>query len=144
MLDLCCQSMSDQAVPMLLPQVPEYWKFQSEVVEHFLVSPGCDEWEYCKRKFLESLPAATIHKITRVQNRCLWEKYSLEKKWLNEKNQGIVNEVELFHGCKRNDPMCISSSEGFDYRHDKVGRWGIATYFASTAKYADRYAHVYG
>ena len=134
---------TDQAVPMLLPQVPLYWQYQSEVVEQFNVSQGCEEWEYCKRKFLESLPAATIHKIRRVQNRCLWEKYLLEKKMLHEKNQGMINELELFHGCKGTDPMCISSSEeGFDARHGKVGRWGIATYFAATAKYADRYAHM--
>lgn len=134
---------NDQAVPRLLPQVPKYWQFQSEVVEEFNVSKGCNEWEYCKGKFLESLPSATIHKIRRIQNRCLWGKYLLEKKWLNEKNHGTMNELELFHGCKGTAPMCISGSEeGFDVRHSKVGRWGIASYFAATAKYADRYAHV--
>ena len=76
-------------------------------MEQFNVSQGCEVWEYCKRKFLESLPAATIHKIRRVQG-CLWEKYLLEKKWLNEKNQGIINELELFHGYKGTDSMCIS------------------------------------
>ena len=114
------QNMSnDQAVPRLLPQVPKYWQFQSEVVEEFNVSKGCNEWEYCKGKFLESLPSATIHKIRRIQNRCLWEKYLLEKKWLNEKNHGTMNELELFHGCKGTAP-CVSVAVKKDLMFDIV------------------------
>ena len=40
---------ADQAVPILLAQVPKYWQFQSEV---FAVSQGCQG----VRKVLESLP----------------------------------------------------------------------------------------
>ena len=50
-------------------------------------------------KFQESLPAATIHNITRVHNMCQWE-YFLEKKWLEEKNQGIIKNWNSFIGVR--------------------------------------------
>ena len=37
--------------------------------------------------------------------------------------------------------LICNSMEGFDMRHSKGGRWGSANYFASTAQYADRFAH---
>ena len=50
--------------------------------------------------------------------------------------------MELFHGCRQVDPLSIcNSQEGFDVRHSRVGRCGSAK-FASTAQYADKFAHV--
>ena len=46
-----------------------------------------------------------LQSTRRIHNRCLWEKYLLEKKWLNEKNHGTMNELELFHGCKSTAPV---------------------------------------
>ena len=87
----------DQVVPILASECPQYWQFQSRVVESFQVTPG-EEWSYCSSKFLQTLPNAVILQITRIQNRCIWERYKFERKRLYIKNKGTINELELFHG----------------------------------------------
>ena len=88
------------------------------------------------------MPSATIIQITRIQNKIIWERYSEERKRLCVKNRGVVNELELFHGCRRTDPLNISNSEeGFDVRHSRGGSWGFANYFAINASYSDKYAY---
>ena len=62
--------------------------------------PTTDEWRYYQQKFLESLPQAQIHEITRIQNKWIWHQYLFEKRRLQDKNKGVVNEMELFHGCR--------------------------------------------
>ena len=38
----------------------------------------------------------------------------------------MVNELELFHGCGRTDPLEISNSEeGFDVCHSQRGSWDL-------------------
>ena len=70
------------------------------------------------------------------------ERYSEEKKRIRVKNGGVVNELELFHGCRHTDPLKISNSEeGFDLRHSRGGTWGFANYFAADANYSDKYAY---
>ena len=72
---------TDQAVPTLLPQVPKYWQFQSEIVEQFFFylseMPRVGEESY--RVFQ--------HNISRIQMSV--GKAFIGKKWLNEKNQGM-------------------------------------------------------
>lgn len=133
----------DQVVPVGSPPpgVPE-WQVQSRVVENFKVNHASNEWRYWQQKFLVSLPQAEIHEMIRIQNKWIWQQYVFERKRLYDKNMGAINEMELFHGCGGLEPLLICNSmEGFDMRHSKGGRWGSANYFASTAQYADRFAH---
>ena len=61
------------------------------------------------------------------------------KKRLHRKNKGKVNEKELFHGTRQNDPKLIYDGEdGFDMRFSSQGMWGQANYFAVNASYSDR------
>ena len=60
-----------------------------------------------------------------------------------KKNDGIINELTLFHGTKGNDPMVICEGEdGFDLRLNKKGSWGYALYFSENIVYADKFAHI--
>ena len=58
------------------------------------------------------------------------------------KNNGKVNEMQLFHGTSKNDPRIIYESEfGFDVRMSKGGKWEWAIYFSEDASYCDRFAY---
>ena len=136
-----CHMDDNQVVPALISGAPLYWQVQSQAVENFIVPPG-EEWNRYCHKLQDTMPNATIKQITRIQNRVIWERYSEEKKRLRAKNRGVVNELELFHGCRRTDPLKISNSEeGFDVRHSQGGSWGFANYFAANANYSDKYAY---
>jgi len=83
-----------------------------------------------------------IVQINRIQNTWLWENYVMHKKRLDLKNDGIINEKELFHGTRGNDPKFIYEGEnGFDMRFSASGMWGQANYFAVNASYSHGYAH---
>ena len=128
-------------VPALTLSAPLYWQVQSQPVEKFVVPPS-EEWNRYSQRLLDTLPNATIIQITRIQNRVIWERYLEEKKRTCIKNRGVVNKLELFHGCGRTDTLEISNSEeGFDVRHSRGGSWGFANYFAANANYSDKYAH---
>ena len=106
----------DQAVPALILSVPLYWQVQSQAIEKSVVPPS-EEWNRYSQRLQDTLPNATIIQISRIENRVIWERY-LEKKRTCIKNRGVMNKLELFHGCGRTDPLEISNSEkGFDVRH---------------------------
>ena len=55
-----------------------------------------------------------------------------------EKNKGVVNEKELFHGTRSTDPVRIYDSEdGFDMRFSGNGLYGQGSYFAENSSYSD-------
>ena len=77
---------------------------------------------------------ATIVSIDRIQNQWLWQRYFQHKEMIREKNKGAVNEMELFHGTRNNDPKSIySSEEGFDMRYSASSMWDQGNYFAVNA-----------
>lgn len=118
--------------------IPQDWQPQTKDSELFPVRKGCSEWDRVAQRFKASLPNASIQQITRIQNKWLWGKYINHKKRLGRKNNGLVNEKELFHGTSRNDPKLIYDGEdGFDMRFSAQGMWGQANYFAVNASYSD-------
>ena len=87
------------------------------------------------------MPDADIISIQRIQNKWLWERYSQHKERIREKNDGVVNEKELWHGSRKSSSDNIyNSEEGFDMRFSSEGVWGQANYFAEKASYSDKYA----
>ena len=136
--------LQDQVVPVEGPDmtfsVTLHWERQSSCVQVFQVRPETDEWKACEEKFM-SMPMK-IHHIVRVQNLWLLELYQFNKRRMY-KNDGIINELTLFHGTKGNDPMVICEGEdGFDLRLSKKGSWGYALYFSENIVYADKFAHI--
>ena len=99
------------------------------------------EWNCVAQKFQETMPDAEIVSIKRIQNKWLWEKYAQTKKRMHQKNCGVVNELELWHGSRTNAEDIYDSEEGFDMRFSSEGMWGQANYFAMEASYSVKYAH---
>ena len=86
-----------------------------------------------------------VRTITRIQNKWIWPKYAFQKKRMHAKNNGRVNEMELFHGTRGNDPKFLYEGEdGFDMRYGRQGMWGVANYFAVNASYSNAYAFTSG
>ena len=82
-----------------------------------------------------------IISVKRVQNKWLGGRYNQQKDWMHKKNDGAVNEKELWHGSKKSSAENIySSEEGFDMHYSSEGLWGQANYFAEKASYSDKYA----
>ena len=124
------------------PEVPKHWQTQTETLELFQVQLNSSEWVSVAGKFMHTMRSATIIRIERIQNKWLWQKYSHHKEMLRKKNKNVINEMQLFHGTRSNDPNKIyNSEEGFDMRYCDSGMWGKANYFAVNATYSDNYAH---
>ena len=121
---------------------PPEWQPQAKTTELFKLSLGTSEWNHVAQKFQQTMSHANIASIQRIQNTWLWDRYVKHRDRLKLKNNGVVNEMELFHGTRTNDPKLIYESEdGFDMRYSAQGMWGMANYFAVNASYSDSYAH---
>jgi hypothetical protein len=130
-----------------MDQTPLEWAPQADRENLKLIDLARDgeEWRTIDRRFKSTLGAANILSIIRIQNKWLWKKYTLEKELLNRKNKGRINEKELFHGTRANDPKLIyNGQQGFDMRMSNNGLWGQANYFAVNSSYSDQYAFVSG
>ena len=120
-------------------ETPKEWQKQSKSVEVFPVTVGSAEWNHVAHKFEETMSSSKIVSIERIQNQWLWQKYTQQRSMLHQNNNGNVNEMELFHGTRSNDPKSIC--DWFDMRFSAQGTWGQANYFAVNASYSNRYAH---
>ncbi len=121
---------------------PSEWQEQSELqtTEVFSVPQESVEWTKVEQKFKSTL-SNQIVSISRIQNKWLWDFYCFQRKKLHEKNNGAINEMELFHGTRQNNPKLIYEGEqSFDMRFSKEGMWGRANYFAVNASYSSKYA----
>ena len=124
-------------------EFPHEWQAQTKTTELFVLQQGSSEWSRVSSKFTSTMPSQRIIQISRIQNKWLWEKYIGHKKRLDRKNSGNVNEMELFHGTRSNDPKNIyEGEEGFDMRFSAQGMWGMANYFAVNANYSHGYSYV--
>ena len=123
-------------------KLPEEWEPQTSTVQVFPLSRGTPEWSRVEKRMCETMPTVSIHKILRIQNEWLWKKYVQHKEMLYTKNNGKINELDLFHGTRSNEPKNIyDGDEGFDMRYSASGMWGQANYFAMNANYSNSYAH---
>ena len=121
---------------------PPKWVNQTKTTELFSVPQGSPEWQLVEGKFTMTMGANRVSSISRIQNTWIWKKYAFQKKRMHTKNGGRVNEKELFHGTRTNDPRNIYEGEdGFDMRYSRQGLWGVANYFAVNASYSHNYAH---
>ena len=121
---------------------PAEWVQQTKTVELFSIQRDSSEWQKVSSRFKSTMLNANICSIQRIQNELLWRKYTQQRKVMEAKNSGVVNEKELFHGSRQNEPRKIyDSDEGFDMRFSAEGMWGRANYFAVNASYSNGYAH---
>ena len=120
---------------------PTEWVAQTSTSQLFKLDKYSREWIRVTFKFKETMPDADIVSVQRIQNKWLWERYSQHKERIREKNDGVVNEKELWHGSSKSSSDNIyNSEEGFDMRYSSKGLWGLANYFAEKASYSNKYA----
>ena len=106
------------------------------------VQPSSNEFGRVLSLMQRTLPNVRIIKLERIQNEWLWTRYSQHRELIKKKNQGIAQELDLFHGTRSNPPNCIyTGEEGFDMRFSAQGMWGTGNYFAVNASYSHAYAH---
>ena len=122
-------------------EIPSEWERQTQNTMLFELPKTSNEYVRIERNFLSTMSDAAIVHIERIQNNWLWERYVLTRKRLCKKNNGRVNEKQLFHGSRSRAQMIYDSEEGFDMRFSSKGMWGEANYFAEKASYSNSYAY---
>ena len=121
---------------------PDEWESQDENLELKVVNSSSSEWYKVSQLFNATLSSKQIVKIERIQNKWLWEKYYQHSERMLRKNEGMANEMLLFHGTRNNKPSDIyEHEEGFDLRFGRAGMWGNGNYFAVNASYSNSYAY---
>lgn len=125
-------------------QYPGEWESQGNFCElkYIFRDSNLSEWTRIQRLIHATLPNASISSIHRIQNQHLWRRYFMERQFVKQKNGGVSNEIEMFHGTRNTNPEVIfRGEEGFDMRYSNQGRWGVGIYFASDASYSVHYAY---
>jgi O-acetyl-ADP-ribose deacetylase (regulator of RNase III) len=108
------------------------------------VDAGSAEWVKIAGRVSETLPAAKVTKVERVQNKKLWSEYARRRAEVAaESSTGFdANEVWCFHGT-RSFPVNSACEFGLDFRHgNSASMWGTALYIAVNASYSHNYSSV--
>ncbi len=124
---------------------PRHRRAQSRIVEIYKVAEGEPERAQIEQLFKQMMPETTsVVMLTRIQPTCLWDKYREQKTRLHAKNAGVIDELNLFHGTRTNDPKLINGGEdGFDMYLGHRGKWGTANYFSVSASHCNHFAHIH-
>ena len=125
-------------------EMPPEWQPQTKNTELFELPKSSNEYLHVESMFHSTMSktSTTILSIKRIQNNWLWEKYVMTRNRMSRKNNGKINERELFHGSRKCRAHNIyDSEEGFDMRYSSEGMWGQANYFAENASYSNSYAY---
>ena len=80
---------------------PDEWEPQDENLELKVLNSSSSEWCKVSQLFNATLSSKQIVKIERIQNKWLWEKYYQHSERMQRKNEGMANEMLLFHGTKK-------------------------------------------
>ena len=134
----------NQSSTTTIIQTPSEWQLQTKNTELFELSKSSNEYLHVESMFHSTMSKTSmaIISIKRIQNNWLWEKYVVTRNRMSRKNNGRINEKELFHGSREcRAHMIYDSEEGFDMRYSSKGMWGQANYFAEKASYSNSYAH---
>ncbi|TNV83377.1 hypothetical protein FGO68_gene5837 [Halteria grandinella] len=124
-------------------KVPKHWdplyRLNQGHCQVFTLPNTCLEYNEVLNEFQNTMLAANVIKIERIQNYILWKKYLLEATILTEKLGSKKDQKVkyLFHGTKHTKPSDIYESEqGFNIAYSNNGSWGRANYFAVNASYS--------
>ena len=133
--------------PSTIVGIPEHWASFDATDGGFKLVPlhkNSEEYQFVLRTFEATIPPTkhTIEKIERIQNELLWSRYYDCARRMDEHNNGVTNEKNLFHGTRTVNPQDIYKGDaGFDMRFSNNGMWGRGNYFAVNASYSNDYAH---
>jgi len=121
---------------------PNYWALQYEDNTYYLfnVPQYTNEWYTVSAAFQRSM-RNQISKIERIQNKALWNFFSMKKNTMDSKSGS--NERYLFHGSKTNAYDLIIR-DGFDHRVSNLnGALGAGIYFAAEASTSSSFVKGY-
>ncbi|XP_040213942.1 protein mono-ADP-ribosyltransferase PARP14-like isoform X3 [Rana temporaria] len=115
-----------------------------EDFEEISLDTTSEEYRTIKKYFLDtSRHLYNNVQITRIQNKKLWQSFSLNKQMMDQKNPGLENIRHLYHGTTVNEIHNISHG-GFNRNYcGKNGTvCGYGTYFAVKSEYScnDQYS----
>ena len=84
-------------------EYPRNWKPMADTEQSKLVvlSATSREFSIVSDKFMKTMAGHKVLQIRRVQNKWIWRNYSHTKHMMHEKNDGRVNEKDLFHGSRQ-------------------------------------------
>ena len=84
-----------------------------EVTVHTVtLAPDSSEYQECVRMIHATAAGVNIQSIERVQNRYLWQTYTVWKEKMDNDNKGN-NERQLFHGTDAENLLAINT-QGFN------------------------------
>lgn len=123
---------------------------QSHTCQLFDLESDTEEFKIVEEMVHDSMPAAEVTSVQKIQNLLQYQKYYLEKLHVaamndlpNPDDLPLGFEKLLFHGTRRIPPAhIISSQEGFDVRLSATQNlWGSGAYFSESASYTHAFAH---
>ena len=118
------------------------WHAQTAMEECFELGRYSEEWDVVEKQ-VKTLPEVRVVKVARIQNLWIWITYNSQKNLLHAQNNGVTNEVQVFHGTSDTNPrQIIYGRIGFNVEFSPGGMWGNGNYFSSSAAYADGFAHI--
>ena len=118
---------------------PAHWDKQDANLLLVDVALNTPEAQQVVQRFVSTMQGHMVRRVQRIQNKALWQKFSLECKLLED--AGNATTATMFHGSRATAPHLIyNGQEGFDMRFCTSGCWGIASYFAANASYSHGYA----
>ncbi|XP_048247705.1 protein mono-ADP-ribosyltransferase PARP14-like isoform X1 [Haliotis rufescens] len=127
--------------------LPPSWQNMADEVniECFPVAAGGEEFKTVEQRFMSTInnSKAKVLKVTRIQNRSLYQQYAAKRKQLEKQNpQGTQNEAWLWHGTST-DAIGSINAHGFNrsYCGKNATYYGQGVYFAVNAKYSARDAY---
>uniref|UniRef100_A0A2C9JK00 Poly [ADP-ribose] polymerase n=1 Tax=Biomphalaria glabrata TaxID=6526 RepID=A0A2C9JK00_BIOGL len=124
--------------------LPKKWDKMSkgENLKMVQVQPGSEEYTKVQQHFASKGANFPIKKLERIQNKALYQQFSVKKRDINLNNpKGHQNELKLFHGTAAQTIPFINEN-GFDRSHCGVNgtAYGKGVYFALNSSYSVGYA----
>ncbi|CAL8385501.1 unnamed protein product [Boreogadus saida] len=106
-----------------------------------LLQDSSTEYKEVETLFRQTMTAFDIVKIERIQNKCLWDQFQLQREQMTKRNGGHnVAERKLFHGTdsKFINAICCSN---FDWQicGTHGTSYGNGSYFARDASYSHNF-----
>jgi hypothetical protein len=120
---------------------PMYWDFHNiDMFSEIEITAFTEEFQEVETLLKQTLPTATVHKLTRIQNKYLMDHYvTMLQKRQELRPESMINRKLLFHGTRTIKPEEVykNSDTGFDLQFANAnGMYGKGLYFASGANYS--------
>ena len=105
---------------------PREWTAQQQPCELVSIAQGSAEWLAVDSRMRATLPTLALFKVERIQNRKIYELYSVNKQILTDKLGSAPDTKLLCHGTRSTPPSAIYATDlGFAFQFASTGMWGM-------------------